>query len=413
MRVLLAAQTHADCLPSLNDRVLRCAWTPAVVAPPTFAHSYSIGGGKTMAKLFFSLAGEGRGHATRVGAMVEQLRRQHRVTLFASGCAFDMLAARYATAAQVEVRRIPGLRFAYRRGRLDYWKSLWQSAPYLRRMRRNVAALAHTIERQQPDLIISDFEPLLPRAARRCGAPFISFDHQHFLSMYDLSCLPAALRRKAWWMGRFVDAFYSGQQHSIVSSFFFPPLKLGVQNVTQVGVLLRPGVFQARPVVGRHVLVYLRRSASDGVLQALRRCGREVRVYGLGARPRDGNLRFHDVDETSFVENLASCAALVSNAGNQLVGEALYLRKPVLALPETGNFEQAVNAHFLRQSGGDWLPEAELTAGRLRQFLDQAPMLRGQIDPANVCGNDAALAAIRAHLPAPSDAAPQPVSLVA
>ena len=50
--------------------------------------------------------------------------------------------------------------------------------------------------------------------------------------------------------------------------------------------------------------------------------------------------------------------AVVSTAGNQLVGEALYLGKPVLVMPERVNFEQAINAHYLEQSGAGWVEGA-------------------------------------------------------
>ena len=65
-----------------------------------------------MATIFYSLAGEGRGHATRVRTIVEQLRSEHRFVIFAPGDAFDMLAPLYAE-SDVVVQRIEGLRFAY------------------------------------------------------------------------------------------------------------------------------------------------------------------------------------------------------------------------------------------------------------------------------------------------------------
>lgn len=368
-----------------------------------------------MAKIFFSMAGEGRGHATRVRSVVEELRRDHQLVLYASGAAHQMLTAAYEASDDVAVRSIPGLQFAYRGGRLDYFKSLYQSLPYLFRLDGNIAALEGVLRRERPDLVVTDFEPLLPRAARRSGVPFVSFNHQHFLVTYDLSSLPWDLRWKAWLLGRFVAAFYSGQRETIVSSFFFPPLKPGAGNVTQVGVLLRPALLEAASTVGDHVLVYLRRFARENLMQALRGCGREVRIYGLGARPPEGNLRFFQVDEEGFLKDLASCYALISNAGNQLVGEALYLHKPMLALPESGNFEQAVNGHFLRQSGGgDWMDYESLTAQDLRRFFEKVPAYRSQIDAEGVYGNDAALEAISAHLPKVERVgAPQAAMLVA
>ena len=367
-----------------------------------------------MVTIFFSMSGEGRGHATRVSAVVEQLRRDHKIVLFASAQAFDLLVARYPAVSNVEVRRIPGLQFSYRNGRLDYFRSLWQSVPFIRRMGNHIAQLQRAIEDSQPDLIVTDFEPLMPRAAARCGRPFVSFDHQHFLTTYDLSGLSAGLRRRAWWMGQFVEAFYRGQSHSVVSSFYFPPLKPTADNVTQIGVLLRPSILQSQGEVGEHLLVYLRRFAAEQTLQTLRSCGREVHVYGLGERPSESNVRFFPINETRFVESLATCRALISNAGNQLVGEALYLRKPVLAFPETGNFEQAVNAHFLREcGGGDWLHEHEFAPASLESFLERTEDLRLRIDTTRVCGNADALAALRQHLPAETENPSRSVELVA
>jgi uncharacterized protein (TIGR00661 family) len=180
----------------------------------------------------------------------------------------------------------------------------------------------------------------------------------------------------------------------------------------QIGVLLRPEVLAAAPEDGDHVVAYLRRFAPPSTLDALARCGREVRVYGLGRRPPRGRLRFFDIDLLGFVEDLSSSCALVSTAGNQLVGEALFLGKPVLAMPESNNFEQYINAHFLEQSGAGELCEMEdLTAECIRGFLGRGPNLRSAIDRTRLYGNAAAAAIVRKHLPAVSHQIRQPVLL--
>jgi uncharacterized protein (TIGR00661 family) len=208
-----------------------------------------------------------------------------------------------------------------------------------------VTRVERLLRRERPDLAITDFEPILARAAERCGVPYISFDHQHFLLVNDLSGLPLRLRWKGWILGLSIGRFYRRQQRTIVSSFYAPPLRRGCQDVVQTGVLLRRQILDAEPMVGDHLLVYMRRFMRYNLLDALRQCGREVRVYGLGRRPADGNLRYFEVDEHGFLQDLITCDAVISNVGNQLVGEALYLKKPMLALPESGNFEQAINGH--------------------------------------------------------------------
>ena len=176
-----------------------------------------------------------------------------------------------------------------------------------RRVPRILTRLEKLLRRECPDLVITDFEPSLPRAALRCGIPFISLNHQHFLVANDLSKLPAPLRRSATFMGLIVGAYYSGQAETIVSSFYFPPLKPWYKHVKQIGVLLRPQILGACRERGKHLLAYIRKDAFPNVIEAFRQCGRPVRIYGLGNRPAEGNLDYRPIDDRAFVEDLATC----------------------------------------------------------------------------------------------------------
>jgi uncharacterized protein (TIGR00661 family) len=158
------------------------------------------------------------------------------------------------------------------------------------------------------------------------------------------------------------------------------------------------------------LLVYLHRTTESRVLEALDDCGCEVRIYGLGARPTQGNLRFVPVGEDAFVRDLAACRALVCCGGNQLLGEALFLGKPVLALPEPNHFEQQINAHFLSAGGGgDWLPAQRCDATALRRFLARRDEFHGLSDRSRASGNRMALEAIRRHLPVPAEPRTGPI----
>ena len=353
-----------------------------------------------MARIFYGLSGEGRGHATRARAVLEHLRLDHRVTLFTYADAFDMLEPA-CRGTGVDVERIGGPRFHYRGGELDVLRTGIHGLKYATRVLPDlVDHLCDRIRAEKPKLVITDFEPALPRAARRCGVPFVSLTHQHALVVDDFSSLPARLRWYGDLLGLVVRAYYSGQVKTIVSSFYAPPLKAGFSGeAVQVGVLLRSEVLMAQPYCDGHLVAYLRRFASNGFLDALAGCGLPVRVYGLGEGPPRGNLTFRRVSADRFLEDLASCEALVSTAGNQLVGEALYLEKPVLAIPEPGNCEQLINAHFLKESGaGDWLPMEAVTPSNLRSFLDGLGLYRAAIRPEAVQGTSAALRALQPFL---------------
>lgn len=359
-----------------------------------------------MAKIFYSMAGEGRGHAVRVRTLVEHLRREHELELFAPDEAYDFLVKSYGDDRCVEnvrLTRIPGIKFHYTGGKLDLFKSIWLGLNYAHQeLPTLVNSFRRRIEAEQPDLCISDFEPSLPRAARKAGVPLMSVDHQHVLLAYDLRSLPLLLRRYAWWMSWSVRYYYgSGPYHAVTSSFYTPPLKAGFEHVQQVGPMLREDLVGMVPQQGDYLLSYLRTNTPPHVLETLAACGWDVRVYGVGERPRQGRITFHAIDEQRFVNDLASCAALVSAAGNQLLGEALYLGKPVFAIPEEMHHEQQINACFLKQMGaGNWCTLESFALDPLQKFLTQLDIYRANTSVlcGRLNGTPDALAAIRSIL---------------
>ncbi|MEO0531786.1 MAG: glycosyltransferase family protein [Planctomycetota bacterium] len=330
-----------------------------------------------MATIFYSIMGEGRGHAARARAIVERLRDRHRLVLFTSHDALAFLRKQYDADPDVEVREIPGLVFHYTPQGIDNVKTIRLGLAFWASMRRYTRRLDAAITDERPDLVITDFEPLLPRAAHNAGVPVLSLDHQHFMSTYDLSSLPRELRDWAWRMSWSIWAFGIKQHRTVVSAFYKPPLRPGFEDVTQVGPLLRESVSQCTPTRGEHILSYLRRATPPAVVDRLAELPLPVKVYGLGAKPPRGAVTFCEIDETTFVEDLAGCDAVIAAAGNQLLGEALHFGKPVLAMPERHHYEQRINAEFIAQMGaGEQQIIETLTAEHLTGFLDRRETYR-------------------------------------
>jgi len=345
-----------------------------------------------MAEIHYSLAGEGRGHATRARTLVEELREQHRVTIHTFGDAYDMLAALYC-GSEVEVRRIPGARFRYdRRGKLDLFRTALANAGLVGGARGQIADMARRLERDGAELVLTDFEPLLPRAARAAGLPVVAIDHQSALAHGDFSALRPALRRHARMLGAFVRAWVPAPNLQISSSFYVPPAREDALDVHFIGVLLRRQLRDATPSLGEHLVAYLRRTPSEEALDALARLDVPVRLYGpSGVRAR-GALQPRAIAEGGFIDDLVSCSAVITTAGNQLVGEALHLGKPVLAMPEPGNREQEINAWFLEDTGAGRATTFDaLGRAALDDFLAEGPRLRERAEALEVDGTGAAL----------------------
>lgn len=352
-----------------------------------------------MSLIYYAVNGEGRGHATRARTIIEELRKDHKIVVYTHAYAYELLSPLYKD-SDIEIRETESLRWYYTKsGSVSPTKTVLGGIKYLTKLKDRVDRVVLDMEKEKPDLALVDFEPVLPRAAERVGVPYISIDHQHFLVVHNFSDLPLKLRCYAEIMGKVVKQYYSKQEEIIVSSFFSPPLKWKYIDVVQAGVLLRPEVRNATPELGKHVVSYLRNvSTPRNVMEALRSSKHPVKIYGMGNKGKIGNLEFKSIDPLQFVEDLATCKALVANSGNQLMGEALYLGKPIYAFPEPGNQEQALNAWYLNKCGFGKARDAKaITSKSLRKFLIQASMFTDNINE-EFSGNDKILEAIKFHL---------------
>lgn len=354
-----------------------------------------------MARIVISLSGEGRGHAARTLTLLDMLRQDHSCLVLtpASIYAFMENATRHMTG--VAIHPLPSLSFRYHEnGSLSYWHSALAAAPFIWNRNQLINELMEHVSAYSPDLAIADFEPLLPRVAHRLGITLLSLDHQHFLHAMDMRILPTPLRLRAQYLRPSVKLFCPWANEHLVSSFFRYPQRPGTENCTQIGVLLRPELRDARPSYQDHLLVYVRRESAAHWLPILKKQSRQVRVYGTQRQGRDGNLCFRPISVRGFIDDLAGCQALVTTAGNQLVGEAMSLGKPVLTMPERGNFEQQLNGFFLNRSGcGLSLDGDMLSTQRLAAFLADAAGYREAIATHASDGNQAVKEAVHRLLP--------------
>jgi uncharacterized protein (TIGR00661 family) len=353
-----------------------------------------------MARIICSMCGHGRGHAMRIRAAVEKLKDDHDFFLYCPGDAYEQLSRLYQNSSVHVFEMKPALRFVYHNNKVHLARTIWHALKYLTRLPANVRWLEREIRRHNADIALIDLEPTLARAARRTGIVYLSLDNQHRFVVNQTSGMPWRLRLWAFLISLYVKAVCSGQTGILVSAFYHRPIRRRYRRrVRQLGPLLRPAVLNAQTRDAGHITAYFRDSIAPSVIETLKSSSREVRIYGLTPRPDDGPLRFKPISETGFVEDLASCHAVVATAGHQLISEILYLRKPSLLIPEPGQFEQMTNAHMVAEANAGLHVEAgEFTPETLQQFLDNVGKYRPE--PPEL-GNHTIKAAIESFITAP------------
>ena len=240
-----------------------------------------------------------------------------------------------------------------------------------------IAAAADWLTEHGADTVVSDHEPFVARAAARLGVPVVALSHQLILTetwpRVPLLHVPSYVGT-ALGIGVLAP---TRPDAAVVPSFFFPPLRWG-SRATLVPPILRDDVLALRPSDGGRLLVYVNEGAGMGrLLDALGESGAPADVYGLDpslGAPASVTLRAPS--RRGFLADLAAARAVVSTAGFTLLSEALHLGKPILAMPNRGFFEQAVNALALRDGGRGEAVFGRLRAGRLAAFLDRAERYR-------------------------------------
>ena len=93
------------------------------------------------------------------------------------------------------------------------------------------------------------------------------------------------------------------------------------------------------------------------------------------------------------MKDLAASRAIVTNGGLSLIGEAIYLGKPIFSVPVKNQFEQVMNARYLEELGyglGAERIEAEL----LGLFLKERPAYAARVAKHKQDGNAALFDAV-------------------
>jgi uncharacterized protein (TIGR00661 family) len=325
-------------------------------------------------RILYGVTGEGMGHAMRSRVVLDALAEKHEIQVVVSGRAADYLAKR--SSEVLSVKKIWGYTLAYADNELQKWRTVVQNLKgALTGLPKNIRAYLDMTESFKPDVVITDFETWSYLYGLRHDLPIISIDNMQIINRCAHAPeLLAGCENDFRLTNAVVKAKIPGAFHYHITTFFHPPTRK--PNTTLHPPILRPEILAARPEPGRHLLVYQTSTSNKALPEILKRCGRECRVYGLRRdlteEVIDGNLHYRPFSEAGFIDDLRTAAGVVASAGFTLMGEAVYLRRPMLAVPIAGQFEQVLNARYL-QHDGYGLAADEIGDACLGQFIEALP----------------------------------------
>jgi len=349
-------------------------------------------------RILYGVVGEGMGHAMRSRVVLEHLLAQgHEVEIMVSGRAAEFLGKRFP-----DVTRIHGLHIIYEDNRVRRGKTLWSNVQKgAAGIPQNIAAYFELIEDFSPEMVISDFESWTYFYAKAHRLPIVSIDNMQIINRCTH---PDAILQGSSSDFQLAKAFVKSKlpfcDWYLITTFFQPEIRK--KNTSLHPPILRPEVLAATPREGEHVLVYQTSEGHDTLVSALKESGVECRIYGMRRAIEEeqveGALRYRPFSEAGFIDDLASARGVIASAGFTLMGECVYLRKPMLAVPLAGQFEQVMNARYLELLGyGRYAPNLE-DAGTIHDFLASIPRCREALEGYSQDGNRDLLGAVDEHI---------------
>jgi len=331
-----------------------------------------------MARIIYAVAGEGFGHASRAHLVGQRfLDAGHDVMFVASNRALLYLRQYYGE----RVREIFGLTFDYSKGYVDPVATVRKNlSQYPRGHRRNRRLFREAFKPFQPDLVVTDFEPFSGWWAWRHRVPFVSVNNEHVLvhCKLDHERRDIVQRVQASVVTR---SHYMGARTYVLINFFRAPLTSS--RAVLAPPIVRPIVTELKPSNAGHITIYWTTGTNEDRLRDVlcRFPDQRFLIYGFNKRLDWKNCTFKERSTEGFLADVASSRGVVASAGFSLISECMYVRKKMLLLPVSGQYEQMMNARYVERLGlGVWsrqLDQAVLS--RFLSRLDEPMPKNGQI----------------------------------
>ena len=314
-------------------------------------------------RIFYSVCGQGMGHAIRSSVILEHLTKKYDVYIFSSERAYEFLASKFDN-----VFEIGGFNTVYEnnvvRTKKTFFKALKANPTNLK---EGYNVLYKECKRIKPNIILSDFENYSSMLSKIMNIPLISLDNIHMLTQCEYD-YPPNHRADMLTAKAVTKSYILRPKRHIITSFFYPPLKHPKMTALYPPVL-REEIMKLEPVEGEHVLVYQTAESSINLMEELKKLDYKFIVYGFNKDEVDENLTYRSFNEEQIFEDMRTARAIIVNGGFTMISEAIYLKKPIYSTPAHKNFEQILNGFYVEKLGfGEY--HDKLDVKKIESFLD-------------------------------------------
>ncbi|MBT3943979.1 MAG: hypothetical protein HOF41_00660 [Candidatus Marinimicrobia bacterium] len=278
--------------------------------------------------ILYGIAATGNGHISRSRIIVNALKKRgHSVNVILSGREEkDLFDIDELKPFQIK----KGFTFVSNNGKLSYIKTVLNSHPI--EFLNDIRSIDNTY-----DLVITDFDPISAYVAKKYKITCIGIGHQY--SFYK----NIPMTKKMKFASIFFPKIYAPVNFTIPFHFYH-------FNESILPPFIDPMFYNDidSGQMNEDILVYLPWENSDDMITILKTISKEFIVYTkIESIQKIDNITLKPFSNAAFKQDLMRCHSLITNAGFQLISEALFLGKPMLCKAQKGQPEQEHNAKIL------------------------------------------------------------------
>lgn len=281
-------------------------------------------------KILYAIQGTGNGHISRAREIVPLLEKYGDLDILISGTQADVKLS------QPLKYQLHGFSFVFgKKGGVDHLET-WKSMD-LFQFRRDM----NTLDLNQYNLIINDFEPVTAWACKNKKIESVSLGHQ---AAFKSKKVP---RPKAIDWGKLILSHYAPTTHHV--GFHFDYYDEDVYKP-----VIRSEIRQLKTSNLGHYTVYLPALADHLLIKLLAQFPQvQWQVFSKHTKTcySSGNIHIKPINNIEFNASLASSEGLFTGGGFEGPAEALFLGKKLLVAPMKFQYEQQCNAYALKQFG--------------------------------------------------------------
>ncbi|KZX17416.1 MJ1255/VC2487 family glycosyltransferase [Methanobrevibacter filiformis] len=296
-------------------------------------------------KIFYSVCGEGMGHAVRSAVIIKELLKKYEIFVFASDRGYEYLNDKFDN-----VFEITGFNTVYENNKVRNKKTLINAIKDTpNNLKENYGTLYKKAKEIGPNILISDFENYINILSTIINVPLISIDNIQMITKTKVEYPPESKIEMIKAKG-IIKYYIHFAKRYILTSFFYPEVKNPEKSIIYPPVI-RDKVRELKTSYGDYILVYQTSTSNNKLINTLKKIDEKFIIYGFDEEKTDGNLTFRKFNEDEIYNDMKDAKAVLTNGGFTFISEAIALKKPIFSVPAKGNFEQLINGFYVEKLG--------------------------------------------------------------